>query len=154
DGASVTNTSGPATVFLGAEEYVVASLNLGQLPSGRAVNLWLLKPLSPTVRQLTRPLANTFLLYGALAVILAGGGAAFVARWVLSPFDRFVAYLRSGVAAERLDGTFDATDAAAEVHTLNESFQQLMGSISAKQRQLEAANVDLTEEVRERERVQ
>jgi signal transduction histidine kinase/CheY-like chemotaxis protein len=157
----VSAAASPSTVSIRGEEYVVAPLRLGQLAGGRPVDLWLLQPLSATVRQLTRPLVYSFLIYGALAALVAGIGAAFVARSVLRPFDRFVSYLRSGVAAERLDGAFDAEDAAAEVRTLNESFAQLMGSIDVKRRQLEArtrelasANVVLTEEVHERERVE
>ena len=157
DGSDVAHP----TMALAGEEYVIAPLVLGHLPTGASVRLWLLAPLTRAVRQLTRPLLYDFLFYGTLAVIIAAIGAAFVARSVLRPLERFVRYLRSGVATERLDHPFEATHSAAEVRALNESFTQLMRSIAGKQHQLElqatelsAANLVLTEEIRARGRVE
>jgi signal transduction histidine kinase/CheY-like chemotaxis protein len=100
-------------------------------------------------------------LYGTLAVIVAAFGSAVVARTVLGPFQRFVRYMRSGAATEKRQGRFDADDEAAEVRTLNESFNQLMDSLSGKRRELEqrtaelaAANIVLTDEISERTRVE
>jgi signal transduction histidine kinase len=69
--------------------------------------------------------------------------------------------MRSGAATEQRQGRFDADDEAAEVRTLNDSFNQLMDSISVKRRALEqrtaelaAANVVLTDEISERVRVE
>jgi signal transduction histidine kinase len=140
-GDSVVAGSLPGTTLSAArQDYVVAPLVLGELPTGEAVQLWLLAPLTKTIWQITQPLLYDFLFYGTLAVIIAGLGAAFVARSVLRPLQRFVDYLRSG--AER---PFDADSAAAEVRTLSASFTMLMRSIAGKQRQLEAQTAALRE---------
>ena len=121
----------------------------------------MLQPLTRRVAALMRPLRATFLVYGAFAVLVAAFGAAFVARTVLGPFQRFVRYMRSGAAAEQRQGRFDADHEALEVRTLNESFNQLMDSLAGKRRELEertaelaAANVVLTDEISERTRVE
>jgi signal transduction histidine kinase len=69
--------------------------------------------------------------------------------------------MRSGAATEERQGPFDANNEAAEVRTLNASFNQLMDSIAVKRRALEqrtaeltAANVVLTDEITERTRVE
>jgi signal transduction histidine kinase/ActR/RegA family two-component response regulator len=156
-----TRDGQPATVSLGGEDYVAAALSLGETQQHEAVRLWMLQPLSRRVSALMRPLRMDFLIYGALAVLIAGLGAAFVARTVLSPFHHFVRYMRSGAAAEQRQGRFEAADEALEVRTLNDSFNQLMDSLTVKRRELEertaelvAANVVLTDEVSERTRVE
>ena len=153
---------GDATIARFAnEDFVIASVPLGQSQEGRTVRLWLLQPLSRRVAALMRPLLTDFVLYGILAVVLAALGAALVARTVLGPFHGFVRYMRSGAAAEQRQGRFDADRAALEVRTLNDSFNQLMDSLVVKRRELEertadlvAANVVLTDEISERTRVE
>ena len=153
--------SQPATVSLRGEDYVAAPLDLGETQQHDAVRLWMLQPLSRRVAALMHPLRMEFLIYGGFAVLIAGIGAAFVARTVLGPFHRFVRYMRSGAAAEQRQGRFEATDEALEVRTLNDSFNQLMDSLTVKRRELEertaelvAANVVLTDEISERTRVE
>ena len=150
-----------STVRIGGEEFMAAPILLGETQDQEAVRLWILQPLTRQVARLMRPLRREFELFGALAVIVAALGAAFVARSVLGPFTRFVVYMRSGAATEQRQGRFDADDEAAEVRTLNDSFNQLMDSISVKRRALEertaelaAANVVLTDEISERVRVE
>jgi signal transduction histidine kinase/ActR/RegA family two-component response regulator len=152
---------GARTIRVGSQEFVVAPMKLGETQDRAMVHLWMLQPLTRRVAALTTPLRRDFLLYGALAVLVAAFGSAFVARSVLSPFRRFVAYMRSGAAAEQRQGRFDAVDEALEVRTLNESFNQLMDSLAARRRELEergaelvAANVVLTDEISERTRVE
>src|SRR5512146_1714834 len=151
----------PATLRIGSEDYVVAPVSLGETQNGEAVRLWMLQPLTRRVAALTKPLRVAFLLYGTFAVLVAAIGAALVARTVLGPFKRFVRYMRSGAAAEQRQGRFDATNEALEVRTLNESFNQLMDSLTTRRRELEertaelvAANVVLTDEISERTRVE
>jgi signal transduction histidine kinase/ActR/RegA family two-component response regulator len=148
-------------VKVGHSELVIAPLSLGETQMGEHVALWLLQPIDATVASLTGPLFRDFLLYGALAVILAALGAALAARSVLKSFHAFVAYMRTGATAERVDHPFDADRAPAEVRTLNDSFVQLMNDISAKRSALErrtteltAANAVLVDEVRERQRME
>ena len=150
-----------ASLRLANEDFVVAPLSLGETQDHEAVHLWMLQPLTRRVASLTRPLRRLFLLYGTLAVIVAAFGSAVVARTVLGPFQRFVRYMRSGVATEQRQGRFNADDEALEVRTLNESFNQLMDSLSGKRRELEqrtaelaAANIVLTDEISERTRVE
>jgi signal transduction histidine kinase/ActR/RegA family two-component response regulator len=159
--AAHAHDSQPGTVSLRGEDYVAAPLSLGETQQHEAVRLWMLQPLSRRVSSLMRPLRMDFLVYGAVAVLIAGIGAAFVARTVLGPFHRFVRYMRSGAAAEQRQGRFDAHDEALEVRTLNDSFNQLMDSLTVKRRELEertaelvAANVVLTDEISERTRVE
>ena len=93
--------------------------------------------------------------------LVAALGAAFVARTVLGPFTRFVALHAQRRRRRAAPGRFDAEREAAEVRTLNESFNQLMDSMAVKRRELEertaelaAANVVLTDEISERKRVE
>ena len=146
---------------LGREDYVVMPMSLGDTQDREAVHLWILQPLSRRVAALTGPLRRLFVIYGAMAVIIAAFGATVVARTVLRPFRQFVSYMRSGAAAEQRQGRFDADHEAREVRTLNESFNQLMDSLSGKRRELEqrtaelaAANIVLTDEINERARVE
>ena len=133
------STGEPATMEIAGQEFVVAPLPLGETQKGLPVRLWLLQPLTQTVRALTRPLIQKILIYGLLAVVLAGLGTALLARSVLRPLERFVQYLREGTAAERLETRFDAGDAPAEVRTLNESFGELMDSLRQSEAQLRQA---------------
>jgi signal transduction histidine kinase/ActR/RegA family two-component response regulator len=137
--AAQTAATGPATISIADQEFVVAPLPLGTTQDGAQVRLWLLQPLTQTVRALTRPLLKDFLVYGLMAVLCAAIGAALLARSVLGPFDRFVRYLREGTAAERLESRFDASDAPAEVRTLNESFGALMDALHLSEAQLRQA---------------
>jgi signal transduction histidine kinase/CheY-like chemotaxis protein len=132
--------SQPATLTIAREEFVVAPVPLGDTPDGQPVRMWLLQPLTQTVRALTRPLVQDFLMYGSLAVLFAGFGAALLARTVMRPFNRFVRYLREGTAAERLESRFDASDAPTEVRTLNESFGELMDALHLSEAQLRQAH--------------
>ena len=150
-----------ASLRLGREDYVVMPLSLGETQDREPVHLWILQPLSRRVAAVTGPLRRLFVIYGAIAVVIAAFGATVVARTVLRPFWRFVSYMRSGAAAEQRQGRFDADHEAREVRTLNESFNQLMDSLSGKRRELEqrtaelaAANIVLTDEINERTRVE
>ena len=151
----------PVAMRIGREDYVVAPVTLGQTQNGDDVRMWLMQPLTRRVTALTRPLRAAFLLYGVFAVLVAAIGATLVARTVLGPFKRFVQYMRSGAAAEERQGRFEAANEALEVRTLNDSFNQLMDSLSGKRHELEqrtaellAANVVLTDEISERTRVE
>src|SRR5205085_7352902 len=124
-------------VRLGREDYVVAPLSLGETQDHEPVYLWMLQPLTRRVAGLTGPLRRLFLVYGAVAVLVAAFGSAVVARTVLGPFQRFVRYMRSGAAAEQRQGRFEADGEAVEVRTLNDSFNQLMDSLSGKRHELE-----------------
>jgi signal transduction histidine kinase/CheY-like chemotaxis protein len=146
---------------IGAVEYLAAPVALGRTQRGTELRLTLLQPVDPAVRGITRTLRRDFLLYGALAVMLAVLGATILARSLLHPLRALIAFIRAGAERERVDHDFDADDASQEIRTLNESFAQLMSSLEGKRRELEqrgadlaAANAVLTDEIRDRERVQ
>jgi signal transduction histidine kinase/ActR/RegA family two-component response regulator len=150
-----------SAIIIGGNEYVVAPVTIGHTQDNAAVRLWMLQSLSQRVAALMQPLRRDFLLYGALAVLLAAVGAVLVAGTILRPFKRFVAHMRSDVAAEERQDRFEAANAAQEVRSLNDSFNQLMDSLAARRHELEqrtaelvAANVVLTDEVSERARVE
>src|SRR6185503_5746888 len=124
--AARATDSGAVMVRIAGENVVAASVPFGETEHGEPVRLWLLQPLSRRVAELTAPLRRQFVLIGALAVLVAMIGAALVAGTVLDPFQRFVRYMRSGAAMEERQGGFDAEQEAAELRTLNDSFNQLM----------------------------
>jgi signal transduction histidine kinase/ActR/RegA family two-component response regulator len=160
--ASVEQTRDSATTILyDGQELVAARLDLGQTQTGAAVSMWLMQPVGRAVTALMRPLARDFVIYGALAVLIAAVGSGLAAQSVLRSFRRFVEYMRSGATAERLEKRFDARDVPAEVRVLNRSFDYLMNSIEAKRSELEqrttaltAANAVLMDEVQERKRME
>src|SRR5262249_16031971 len=149
------------TVRLAGEDYVVASVALGETQDRAPVRLWMAQSLTRRVSALTRPLREKFLIYRLLAGRIGAIGSAFVAGTVVGPFQRFVRYMRSSAAAEHREQPFDAESEAFEVRTLNDSFDHVMDSLGAKRRDLEArtaeltaANVVLTDEINERIRVE
>ena len=130
--ARARRSAGGDRVACADEDYVVAPLILGETQQHEPVRLWMLQPLTARVAAFMRPLRTKFFFYGAFAVLVAAVGAAFVARTVLGPFQRFVALHalgRGGGSSGR--GGFDASNEALEVRTLNESFNQLMDSLPA-----------------------
>jgi signal transduction histidine kinase/ActR/RegA family two-component response regulator len=146
---------------LGNEEYLAAVVPLGTTQRGAPVKITILQPLTTTVRVLTNSLRSDFILYGALAVIVAAVGAWLLSRSLLRPLRRFIGFMRTGAERERVDEVFDAEDASQEIRTLNVSFNQLMTALGGKRTELErrgselaAANEVLTDEIRERERVE
>ncbi|MEO8334193.1 MAG: ATP-binding protein [bacterium] len=148
-------------LVLGDEEYLAAVVPLGTTQSGALVKITILQPLTATVRALTNSLRSDFILYGALAVVVAAVGAWLLSRSLLRPLRRFIGFMRTGAERERVDEAFDAEDASQEIRTLNVSFNQLMTALGGKRAELErrgtelaAANEVLTDEIRERERVQ
>ena len=156
-----TRGSAGSTIRVAGREFVVAPLALGETQRGEPVALWLMQPIDDAVRELTMPLFRHFIVYGLLAVILAAIGAAMASRSVLRPFHAFVAYLRSGEVTGTSAHRFASEGQPPEIETLNESFQELMDSVEAKRRELvkrttelTAANAVLSDEIRERERIE
>ena len=150
-----------ASVTIGGNEYLAASMPMGTTQRGTVLTLTLLQPLTPTVDALSSALGRDFLLYGALAILLAALGALFLSRSLLQPLGAFIAALRSGASADTPVVKFDAEDASLEVRSLSESFEELMTALErerdALQRrgaELAAANAVLTDEIREREKVE
>jgi signal transduction histidine kinase/ActR/RegA family two-component response regulator len=148
-------------VHLGADDYIMASIPIGQTQRGTPLDITLLQPLSPAVRPITTALIRDFALYGVLAIVLAAVGAALLARSLLRPLRRFIEFMRQGARRERVDEAFDVQDASQEIRILNESFNRLMASLGRKRDELEArgsqlaaANDVLTDEIHGRQVVE
>jgi signal transduction histidine kinase/ActR/RegA family two-component response regulator len=149
------------TVHLGSDDYITASIPIGQTQRGTPLDITLLQPLSPAVRPITAALFRDFALFGVLAIVLAAAGAALLARSLLRPLRRFIEFMRQGARRERVDQDFDAEDASQEIRVLNESFNRLMTSLGRKRDELEtrgaelaAANDVLTDEIHGRQVVE
>ena len=160
----------PHPVWIGDLEYEVASLPVGITQQGAPVRLTLLQAVTPALRRTTRALFLEFLVCGLVAVALAGGGAALLARTVLGPLEGFVRQLRAsigtGAAPERrgarrggtaADASSEHAAVAVEIRWLHLSFARLMASLARKREQLEqrgadlaAANAVLEAEIRDR----
>jgi signal transduction histidine kinase len=119
-----------------ATDYVVASVPLGHEEAGQPVTLQLLHSISDAIDPLQRGLRTGFLVYGTLAVVVAGIGAAAVARTVLRPLDRFVGFVRDVAQSGDYTRRFDAARASREISSLNESYEQLLASLRASEEQL------------------
>src|SRR5207247_4158882 len=146
---------------LGSHDFVAAPLPLVSDAAGAPVTLYLLHPLSAALEPLNRALRLDFVVYGLLAVVLAGLGAVAVSRSLLAPLRRFVAFVDSMARSGDYSRRFDAAAAAAELRTLNSSYDRLIESLAQERAQLEqrtaelsTANIGLTEQMRERERAE
>jgi signal transduction histidine kinase/ActR/RegA family two-component response regulator len=159
--ANLGAESATSTLTFDGSEHVVAGLPLGKSQEGEPVTLWLLQPLEPTVLALTRPLLRQFVLYGVLAVLIAAIGSGLATHSMLRPVREFVSHMGSAATSDRPEDRFDARLVPVEVRTLHQSLERLMASIATKQLELRqrtteltAANAVLTDEIRERQRVE
>jgi signal transduction histidine kinase len=155
-----TRTAGGALHF-GETEYLAAPVPLGRTQRGTELRLTLVQPVDPVVRAITRTLRRDFLLYGALTVLLAALGATMLARSLLRPLRALIAFIRAGAHSNGVEHRYDDDDASQEIRALNESFGQLMASLDGQRQELQrhstdlaAANTVLTDEIRDRERVE
>ena len=136
DADAVVAQLGNDAMQVGTVEYVVAGVPLGMDASGRPVTMQLLHSVSDTIAPLQSALRASFLLYGALAVVVAGLGATAVARTVLRPLDRFVGFVRDVTQSGDYARQFDVGRASREIASLNESYQQLVASLRSSEEQL------------------
>ena len=161
DGALLGGAAESGTVQLGGADFAAAPLPLGSDATGAPVTLYLLHPFSGALARLNRALGLDFLLYGALAVVLAALGAVVVSRSLLTQLKHFVAFMETVAQSGDYSRRFDGSGLTAEIRTLNSSYGRLIESLARKHAELEQrtaelsrANVVLTEEVRERERAE
>lgn len=154
-------TDDGATVRLGGEEFVIASSPLGVDEERGPVDLYLLESLTEATRSIESALRRSFLTYGALALLLAGLGGVWVARSVLEPLRSFVSFM-DDVSGTREGGKrFDASGSPAEIATLGEAYNRLIGSLErqhvalkARTEELARTNEDLLAEIGEREQAE
>ena len=136
DADAIVAQSGAESIRVGNVEYLAGVVPLGLDPDGRPVTMQLLHAISDTIDPLQRGLRASFLLYGALAVVVAGIGATAVARTVLRPLNRFVGFVRDVTHAGDYARRFDAGRASPEIASLNESYEQLVASLRSSEEQL------------------
>ena len=155
------SSSDPGLIELGEEEFVAAPLRLGVDEAGAQVLAYLLRSLTASTRTSTESLRGTFLLYGLLAVLLSGLGAALVTRTVLAPFRQFVGFVRAVAESKRHHLRFEDPMAPAEIRILNQAHEQLMASLAEKHaevvlasQELSHSNAVLVQQIRSRERAE
>jgi signal transduction histidine kinase len=117
-----------------AKDVLSAPLPLGRNRAGQPVALWLMQPVGSGA--LTASIVAQFILYGLAAVILSGLGAALVARSLLRPLERFVAYMKGANPMSASLARPDLGDASPEIRTLDDSFASLMVSLRESEEQL------------------
>ncbi|MEP6619344.1 MAG: ATP-binding protein [bacterium] len=146
---------------LGNDEYVAGVVHLGRTQLGTDLRVLLLQPLTPAVAALTSALRRDFIVYGVLAVVFAGLGAALLSRSLLRPLRGFIYFMHEGANRDDVHHEFNVDDASLEIRALNLSFNRLMASVRGKREELErrgtelaAANEVLTDEIKERQRVE
>ena len=154
----------PATVralTLDGQDYAGAALPLGSTQSGEPVTLVLLHSATRSVRAATAAFARDFLLFGLAALVVAALGATFGARAVLAPLTRVVGLMQQSARTGIFGHTTTPRAAPREIRSLTDSYAQLIHALeserTAVQRrtdELEMANEDLTQQIRERVRVE
>jgi signal transduction histidine kinase len=130
---NVVMSIGPERPSVGSD-VLAAPLELGKNRSGAPVTLWLLQPVGSGA--LTKMIVAQFILYGLAAVILSGLGAALVARSLLRPLDRFVAYMKKANPMGPGEPRPELGNASPEIRTLDDSFASLMESLRESEAQL------------------
>jgi signal transduction histidine kinase/CheY-like chemotaxis protein len=144
-GSRWTRTAGSEPAWrarLGDDEYVGTSLPIGLADNGTQAQMHLMRSLSASVVPITNALRGSFLLFGILAVLVAGAGAALVTRNSLRPLARFVGFMRSGADTGAYARYSDPT-APAEIATLTEAYNHLIDSLSQGNKQLRASQEQL-----------
>jgi signal transduction histidine kinase len=122
-------------VRLGDEEFVAVTVPLGEAGSPEDGALVLMHSLTAALAASDASLWRVMLLYGVLAVVLAAVSASFLARSVLRPLDRFVAFLRQ--VAESGDRTRRFHEPGGpEIQTLASTYNHLMAALLEHERRL------------------
>jgi len=123
-------------VTLAGEEFVGASLSLGQDREGHDATLVLLRPLGRDLTAASRSILMALSLCALLALLLAGLLAWRVSRSVLDPLERFVAFVRTVAESGDHSLRFQGSESSAEVKTLNQAYHLLMDSLQEHEKRL------------------
>ena len=123
-------------VEIEGEQFVAATLSLGQAQQGDDARLVLLRPLGGEVTQASRSMLLTLCLCGLLALISSGILAWRVSRLVLDPLERFVAFVREVAHSPDHSRRFQGSEESAEVRTLNQAFALLMDSLQEHEQRI------------------
>jgi signal transduction histidine kinase/ActR/RegA family two-component response regulator len=120
---------------LGDEELVAASVPLAADGGQGDARLVLMHSLTKALAPTDRSLRQVLLMYGLLALVLAVASATLVARSVLRPLDRFVAFLRQVTETRDRGLRFDEPG-GPEIQTLATSYNHLMAALLEHERRL------------------
>ncbi|HZN02001.1 MAG TPA: hybrid sensor histidine kinase/response regulator [Candidatus Polarisedimenticolia bacterium] len=120
---------------LADEELVAVSVPLAGEGRGSNARLVLMHSLTKALAPTDRSLRQVLLLYGVLALVLAVAAATIVARSVLRPLDRFVAFLRQVTETRDRGLRFDEPG-GPEIQTLATSYNHLMAALLEHERRL------------------
>lgn len=143
-----------APLRIGGEEYLVATLPLGDTQDGRPAALHLLRSVTEALRPLDRALTRSFLVAGLAAMLLAGLGAAVASRSLLAPLSRFVGFLQRPTSPGGPREAYADPQAAVEVRTLIDAYNGQRESITRQHADLARANRELRAQIEERERTE
>ena len=123
-------------VSLAGEEFVGATLSLGQDREERDATLVLLRPLGRDLSAASRSILVALSLCALLALLLAGLLAWRVSRSVLDPLERFVSFVRTVAETGDHSLRFQGSEASAEVKTLNQAYHLLMDSLQEHEKRM------------------
>jgi signal transduction histidine kinase/ActR/RegA family two-component response regulator len=124
-----------ALLTLGGEEMVAVSVPLAKDPREGDARLVLMHSLTSALAPSDRSFRQVLLMYGVLALVLAVAAASIVARSVLRPLDRFVAFLRQVTETRDRGLRFDEPG-GPEIQTLATSYNHLMAALLEHERRL------------------
>ena len=154
--ADGTARRGEGTLLsLGGEELVAVSVPLAADGAAGDPRLVLMHSLTQALAPSDRSLRQVLFLYGVLALVLAVAAATLVARSVLRPLDRFVAFLRQVTETRDRGLRFDEPG-GPEIQTLATSYNHLMAALLEHERRLllqARAELDRMERLKESEKL-
>jgi signal transduction histidine kinase/ActR/RegA family two-component response regulator len=144
DPAAAAGAEGGRLIRLGGEEYVSVAVPLSPARGGPEATLHLMHSLTGAVGTADRDLRRALFVCGGLALILAVAAASTVARSILRPLDRFVAFLREVAASGDRARRAPDPGTSPEMTTLARTYDEMMSSLEEhEQNLLKRAREDL-----------
>jgi signal transduction histidine kinase/ActR/RegA family two-component response regulator len=124
-----------ALLNLAGEELVAVAVPLAKDPQNGDAQLVLMHSLTQALAPSDKSFRQVLLMDGLLSLVLAVAAASLVARSVLRPLDRFVAFLRQVTETRDRSLRFDEPG-GPEIQTLATSYNHLMAALLEHERRL------------------
>jgi signal transduction histidine kinase/CheY-like chemotaxis protein len=124
-----------ALLNLAGEELVAVAVPLAKDPKAGDAQLVLMHSLTSALAPSDKSFRQVLMMYGLLSLVLAVAAASLVARSVLRPLDRFVAFLRQVTETRDRGLRFDEPG-GPEIQTLATSYNHLMAALLEHERRL------------------
>ncbi|HET8948719.1 MAG TPA: HAMP domain-containing sensor histidine kinase, partial [Candidatus Polarisedimenticolia bacterium] len=124
-----------ALLHLAGEELVAVAVPLAKDAQAGDAQLVLMHSLTQALAPSDKSFRQVLLMYGLLSLVLAVAAASLVARSVLRPLDRFVAFLRQVTETRDRSLRFDEPG-GPEIQTLATSYNHLMAALLEHERRL------------------